>query len=71
MQSGTMKFDADTERWRFQGRSEFWFHCGYPLQVRIANRYVTGTLEYADDWYVIFPETSFTLRRKNIYQVKA
>ena len=71
MQSGTMRYDPETDRWQFYGPSQFSFHCGDPLQVRIGDRYVAVRLEYAEDWYVILHETSFILRRTKIYQVKA
>lgn len=65
-----MKYDAEWDRWvvRIDGR-QYGLHCGEDLRIFITDRLHSCRIELDEFWYVVLPDTSFTLRPHQTYLV--
>jgi len=73
MPKGILRYDAVNDRWYFdKGNSGFGIHCGETMAIKIEDQYLLGRVEMdiQGNWYCIFEEAAFTLRRGYEYSAK-
>jgi hypothetical protein len=74
MKSGVLRYSKDTDRWCFCGVSlEYGLQCGEVIALKINDEYIEGRIEMdrQDNWYCIFRNAAFTLRRGCEYMAKS
>jgi hypothetical protein len=66
-----MIYDPDYSGWMVHMQEKkYGLHCGECMELRVGDRGVPFRLELEGDWYVIMNGASFTLRKKQIYQIR-
>ncbi|SED10857.1 DUF5348 domain-containing protein [Paenibacillus sp. GP183] len=64
-------YDIEQEKWCMrQGVRSYGLHCGECFDLYIGKTAYPCRLELDTDWYVILPETKFTLHLRTVYQVR-